>query len=146
MQDVLLNCRANPPRRIGGEAEAASGVETLDRLHHADIAFRDELGERQAIAAIAHGDLGDEPQMAGDQAMRCLGVLMFLPALGEHELLVLSEHRKLADLLEIPREIALGGDARNACDSCHGLSLPRPRWIGGCNMTAENAVLMARLY
>ena len=68
-QDVFLDRGLDPPHRIGGEAEAALRVEALDRLHQADIAFRDHFADRQAVAAIAHGDLGDEPKVAGDQ--RC---------------------------------------------------------------------------
>ena len=38
-QDILLNRRADPPHRIGREAEALVGLEALDGLHQADIAF-----------------------------------------------------------------------------------------------------------
>ena len=60
-QDIFLNGRANPPHGISGEAETFFGFESLDRLHHSDIAFRDQLGNRQAITAIAHSDLRDQP-------------------------------------------------------------------------------------
>jgi hypothetical protein len=58
--------------------------------------------ERQAVAAIAHGDLGDEAQVAGDQTMGRLRVVMLAPALGEHVLLVRLQHRELADLRQVP--------------------------------------------
>ena len=83
-QHIFLDRGADPPHRIGGEAEALVGIEALDRLHQADIAFGDDFGNRQAIAAIAHGDLGDQAQMAGDQPARGFRVAMLLPALGEH--------------------------------------------------------------
>jgi hypothetical protein len=41
-------------------------VEAFDRLHQPDIAFRDHFGDRQAIAAVAHGNFRYEPQMAGE--------------------------------------------------------------------------------
>ena len=113
VQDVLLYRRADPPHRVGGKAKTAIGVEALDGLHHADIALRDQLGERQAVAAIAHRDLGDQPQMAGDQAVRGLGILMLFPAFGEHVLLFRLQHRKLADLLEIPGQVSFSGDGRD---------------------------------
>ena len=61
-QDVFLDRGLDPPHRVGREPEALVGLEALDRLHQADIAFGDHFGDRQAVAAIAHGDLGDEPQ------------------------------------------------------------------------------------
>ena len=113
VQDVFLDGGADPPHRVGREAEAAVGVEALDRLHHADIALRDQLGEGQTVAAIAHRDLGDEAQMARDQPMRGIGVFALFPALGEHVFLVRLQHRKLADLLEIPRQVSFAGKRRD---------------------------------
>ena len=43
-----------------GEPEALFGFEALDRPHQADIALRDDIRDRQAVAAIARGNLGDE--------------------------------------------------------------------------------------
>ena len=83
-QDEFLDRGADPPHRIGREAEAAIGLELLHALHQADIAFADQLADRQAIAAIAHGDLGHEAQVRVDQLRRGLGVAMLAPALGEH--------------------------------------------------------------
>jgi hypothetical protein len=60
------------------------GLEFLDRLHQADIAFGNHFADRQAVAAIAHGDLGNETKMAGDQACarRCGRHARY--ALGQH--------------------------------------------------------------
>ena len=117
---------ADPPHGIGRQAEAAIGIEALHRLHHADIALGDELGQRQAVAAIAHRDLGDEAQMAGDQPVRRLGVVMLAPALGEHVFLLRLQHRELADLLEIARKTAFGCEAGSATAVAMTL-LRRPR-------------------
>jgi hypothetical protein len=68
-----------------------------------DVAFGDHFADGQAVAAIAHGDLGHEAQVAGDELVRGFGVAMLGPTLGQHELLVLSKHRKLADFGQIPR-------------------------------------------
>jgi hypothetical protein len=57
---LLPDRSPNPPYGIGREPEALFGLEALDRPHHADIALRDEIRDRQAVAAIASGDLGDE--------------------------------------------------------------------------------------
>jgi len=110
---MYLDSGTDPPHRIGGEPEAAIGIEALDRLHHPDIALRDQLRKRQPIAAISHRDLGDETQMAGYQAVRGLGVFMLFPAFGEHVLFFWFEHRKLADLLEIPGQVSFSGNGRD---------------------------------
>jgi hypothetical protein len=109
MQDIFLNGGANPPHGIGGQAKAAIGVKALDRLHHAHIAFGDQFPNRQAIAAIAHGDLGHEAQMRGDEAMSRLLILSVAPAAGEFELFLRPEHREFPDVLQVTRKIALRG-------------------------------------
>ena len=100
-QDVLLNRRLDPPHGVGGKTEAFFRLETLHRLHQADIAFRDDLGDRQAVAAIAHGDLGHEPEMAGDELLCRVAIVMLAPTLGEHVFLLRFQHREFADLGEV---------------------------------------------
>ena len=46
--------------------------------------------------------------MAGHQLMGGIGVAILAPTLGEHVLLILLQHGKLSDFLQIAREIALG--------------------------------------
>src|SRR3546814_17079955 len=55
-EDEFLDRGADPPHRIGREAEAAFGIELLHALHQSDIAFADQLADRQAIAAVTHCD------------------------------------------------------------------------------------------
>ncbi|MCY1303563.1 hypothetical protein D9M70_532770 [compost metagenome] len=105
-QDIFLDRRLDPPHRVGGKAEAAIGFELLDGLHQADIAFGYDFADRQAVAAIAHRDLGDEAKVAGDQLVRCFAVVMLLVPLGEHVLFLRFQHRKLADFVEIAIEAA----------------------------------------
>ena len=111
-QDVFLDRGADPPHGVGREPEALVGLEALDRLHQPHIALRDHLGNGQAIAAIAHGDLGHEPQVGRDELLRRIRIGMFLIALGQHELLIGVEHRKFADFLQIAVEAAFGGKNR----------------------------------
>jgi hypothetical protein len=121
-QDELLDGRLDPPHGVGGEAESLVGLEPLDRLHEPDIALRDDLRDGQAVAAVAHGDLGHQAQMAGDQAMGRLAVVVLAPALGEHVFLVRLQHRELPDLLEIalqpPSPEAMEGSSRLSSCSC----------------------------
>src|SRR3546814_8579988 len=85
----------DPPHGIGGEAEALVGLKLLHALHEADVTFGNQLGDGQAIAAIALGDLGHQPQMGGDKPCRRFRVLMFPPAFGEHIFLLRSQEWKL---------------------------------------------------
>lgn len=61
---------------VGREPKAAIGFELLDSLHQADIAFRDDFTDWQAVAAIAHRDLGDEAKMARYELVRGLTIIM----------------------------------------------------------------------
>ena len=55
-----------------------------------------------------------------------LHILMVAPATGERELLLRRQHGKLADLLEIPREVALGGDVDD------GRGQRKAPFVGAC--------------
>ena len=103
-QDVFLNRGADPPHGICREAEALIRVEPLYGLHQPDVAFGDDFANRQAIAAVAHRDARDEPQMRRHELFGGVRVLMLLPTFGEHEFLIGREHRKFAYLFEISRQ------------------------------------------
>ena len=62
-QDVLVNLGPNPVDREGNQAHPHFRVETLDRLHEADVAFLDEVRLRQAVAVVAAGDAHHETQV-----------------------------------------------------------------------------------
>src|ERR1700722_14526468 len=100
-QDVFLDRGANPPHGVSRELESLVRLEALDRLHEADVALGDHLADRQAVAAIAHGDLGDQPKMRGDELVRRLAIPMFAPALGQHEFLLRLQHWEPRDLLQV---------------------------------------------
>src|SRR5712671_780723 len=112
MQDVLLDRGADPPHGVSRKPKPAIRVETLDCLHHADIALGDQLRERQSIAAITHRDFCDEAEVASDELVRGLRIFVLFPTLGEHVFLPRLQHRKFADLLKIPRQVSFRGDGR----------------------------------
>ena len=133
-QDVFLDRRLDPPHGIGGEAEALLGLEALDGLHQADIAFRHDFGNRQAIAAVTHRDLGDEPQMAGDEFMRGVPIAVFAPALGQHVFFLRFQHREPADFFQVTGQTAFGGHHRQSRGTGHNgtlLTFLVPPIIGG---------------
>jgi len=106
----------DPPHGIGGEAEALFGLESLDRLHQADIALGDHLGDRQPVAAVAHGDLGDQAQVAGDELVSCVAVAVLAPTLRQHVFILRFQHGKPQDLLEIPGKAGVTDSERPSCD------------------------------
>src|SRR5438128_10767847 len=107
-QDVFLDRSLDPPHGIGREPESLFGLEALDRLYQADIALRDQFRDRQAVAAIALGDLDDEAQMTVDELVHRLEVVVLAPALGQHVLFVRFQHRDPPDFLNIAGEAGLG--------------------------------------
>ena len=64
---------ANPPCGIGAELESPVVVELVGGLHQADVAFLDQIEEREAAAAVLLGDGYDQPQVGLDQ-VRARGV------------------------------------------------------------------------
>ena len=109
VQDVFLHRGTDPPHGVGREAEAAIRIEALDRLHESDIALGNQLAHRQPVAAIAHRDLGHQAQVAGHEPVRGFRVIVLAPALGQHELLLGREERKLANHAKV------AGDAAPLC-------------------------------
>jgi hypothetical protein len=59
---ALIQCTANDTRRT-----PMFRIEALDRLHQADVAFLDQVGDAQAIAGIAARDVHHEAQVRHDQ-------------------------------------------------------------------------------
>jgi NADPH-dependent 2,4-dienoyl-CoA reductase/sulfur reductase-like enzyme len=99
---------------IGDIAKAAIGLELLDALHQADVAFGDEVADRQSVPAIAHGDLGHEPQVRRHELRRSFGVVVFLVALGEHVFLLGRQHGEFLDFGEVAVEALLSAQCRHA--------------------------------
>src|SRR3546814_2915650 len=80
---------------------AAFGIELLHTLHQSDIAFADQLADRQAIAAVTHRDLRDEAEVRGDELRRRFTVFMLLKTFREHIFLLGRQKRKFADFGQI---------------------------------------------
>src|SRR3546814_10014885 len=72
------------------------------------------------MAAIAHGDLGHQPQMGGDKPCRRFRVLMFPPAFGEHIFLLRSQDWKLPDFRKIAIERYVRPERRNRREALNG--------------------------
>ena len=122
-QDVFLNRRLDPPHGVSRQPEAFVRLEALHRLHQADIALGNDLGDRQAVAAIPHGDLGDEPQMAGHEPMRRFAIFVLAPALRQHEFFLRFQHRKPPYFFQIPGQAGFTRQDRQGCSLGHDSAL-----------------------
>src|SRR3546814_14468147 len=61
LEDELVHLGADPVHRETDQAHADRRVEALDRLHPADVAFLDQVPQRQAVAVVAAGHVHHEP-------------------------------------------------------------------------------------
>ena len=74
----------NPPGRIGGELEAAPELEAVHGFHQPDVAFLDQIEQREPASEVALRDRDDETQVRLDQlALRLHEEFLALPHLGK---------------------------------------------------------------
>ena len=103
---------ADPPCRVRGELEAELVVELLDRADQAEVAFLDEVEERDAGFRVVARDRHDQAQVRLDQTALGGLVALVLQA-GELAFLRRGEQRAVADLADVEleriRELRIGG-------------------------------------
>src|SRR5512138_2216817 len=116
LQDVVLDVRADPPDRVGDEADLLVGIELLDRLHEPDVPLLDEIGHPEAVRAVLERDLHDEPEVRLDEPMARPLVSLVAERPREAALLLDGEERDAVDLAEVLVEGAArdGGSAHSA--------------------------------
>ena len=116
------------PYPVHGEADQAHshvGIEALDGLHEADVAFLHQVADRQAIAHVAARDVHDEAQVREHQRVRSLEVLPIAETAGERELVLAAQHRDRRHALDISLEAAEragegeGGVRESESLACH---------------------------
>src|SRR6059036_3543591 len=109
VHDVADDVGADPPHRVGREADAAVGVEVLDRLEETDVALLDEVEQVVEGALVLARDHHDQAEVGRDETPCRLPVLVLVPAHGELVLLLAREDGDAADLGEVALE-RVGGD------------------------------------
>src|SRR6266567_6742431 len=119
-QDEFLDGRLDPPHGVGGKSEAPLGLEAFDCLHQADMTFRDQVSDRQTVAAIAPGDFSGEPQMANDEPVSSVAITGLTPALGQLAFLLRVQHREPPDFLKIMIAAGFGRKDRPGDGAGHG--------------------------
>ena len=66
----------DPPRTVGRKTAAASVVEALDRLDEADVAFVDEVQQRQAAVLVVLRYRDDQAEIGGNHPVLDLDELL----------------------------------------------------------------------
>ena len=69
VHDRALDVLAYPPGGVGGEAEAALGIEFLQRVHQPEIALLDQVEQRHAAVEVVLGDVHHQAQIALDHLL-----------------------------------------------------------------------------
>jgi hypothetical protein len=67
LQDVFVDLGLDPVHRIADQAHALLGVEALDGLHQADVAFLDQVALRQPVAQVLARDRHHQAQVRQHQ-------------------------------------------------------------------------------
>jgi hypothetical protein len=113
LQDELVHLGTDPVHGETHQAHADVGVEALDGLHQADVAFLDQVAERQAVAVVAAGDVHDETQVREHQFARGIEVVVVAEAAGQRLFLLDRQHRDLMHGTDVRLERTQGaGDGQ----------------------------------
>ena len=91
-----IQCTANETRRTPTDR-----VEALHGLHQADVAFLDQVSDRQSITHVAARDVHHETQVREHQLARRVKVVVTMKTGGELEFGFAAQHRNLRDSLDI---------------------------------------------
>jgi hypothetical protein len=102
----LVNLGANPVDRERYETDVVVGIEALDRLHEADIAFLYQVTERQAVAGVPFRNVYDKAQVRQHEFARRIEIVFLAEADRQRLLVFLAEHGHGTDCLNIGVEAA----------------------------------------
>ena len=98
----------NPPDRVGRKLEAAAMVELFHGANQAQVAFLDQIRERQTEISVILGDRDDELEVVLDEAIlhRRHRVVCILDGVGQLEHSLLFDTRVEFELRELLRSLA----------------------------------------
>ena len=113
VDERALDGLLDPPARVGAEAGALGGVEALDGLDEADVAFLDQVGERQAPVRVVLGDGDHQAQVRLDHPLLGFGALIVDDAPTQRLLLVRGEKTLLLDFSEVELKFVLHTGSRH---------------------------------
>jgi hypothetical protein len=87
-----MNLGADPVDRERHQAHIVIGIETLHGLHEADVAFLDQVAERQTITGIPFRDVHDETQVRQNELARRIEVVLLAESDRQCLFVFLAEH------------------------------------------------------
>src|SRR4029077_16012779 len=90
----------DPPRGVSAKLSALRRIEPLHRLHEPDVAFGDQIQQRQTKVCVVMRDLDDQTQVGPDHQSARLAVTLF-DLSGQLNLLLRSQERDLPDLAQV---------------------------------------------
>ena len=129
-----LNCLFDPPRGVRGKLRPFGGIKPFDPFHQTDIAFIDQVKQRQTQSAVVARDLHDQSQIGFDHLLARLLVTL-LNAPGKHDFFFRREELYLANLAQIKLQCITAGHRRiNRFDALNLIlnSHQRGAWKQGC--------------
>ena len=107
--DVFVDFAFNPVDGEGDKADATLRLEAFDGFHQADVAFLDEIAERQTIAGEAACDVNDKFEVVHDEGLRGVDVVGFLQGDGEFAFFFGIQRRDLANFGDVLVDVGAGG-------------------------------------
>ena len=90
----------DPPGGVGAELAPLIGVEALDGLDQPEVAFADEVHERQPEIIVILGDTDDQSEVRLDHLLAG-GFVALEDATCQRGLLFQRQQRRLADLIQV---------------------------------------------
>ena len=93
----------DPPGSIRGKLAAFAGIESLDGFHQPNVAFADQIQQRQADAFIVPRNFYDQPKVGFDHLLSRLFVAV-LDSRSEFDFLLRRQQLYLSDFAKIELE------------------------------------------
>ena len=96
----LKNGLANPPNRVRDELETTGFVKPLCGLDEPQVAFVDQIRQRQSLVLVLLGHRDHKSEVGFGQLLQC-GLVSCLDLAGEFHLFLRSNQVNTANLLEV---------------------------------------------
>ena len=110
-------------------------VEPLDGVHESDVAFADQVDQRQSLILVLLGDVDDKAQVGAHQVF--LGGLVPIAGTGgQVDFLLAGEQRDTVDVAQIQRQNAVVAALR-------GGALPGDGLTRGCSFSLRHSFLVS---
>jgi formylmethanofuran dehydrogenase subunit E-like metal-binding protein len=122
-----VNFGSDPVHGERDQPHAIIRIEALHGLHETDIAFLDEVTQRQTVARVALGNVHYETQVRHDELTRGIDVALIVKAGGQCVFVHLAQNRDSAYGMDVVIEATDRSGQHNVSTqsgncSCHSVS------------------------